>query len=64
MEGIDIPAEKPWMRRWLIGEKDAEVHTDIALIRAIREKLPQVHPVPAHDSRGYAAIPVYPASAH
>jgi glyoxylase-like metal-dependent hydrolase (beta-lactamase superfamily II) len=64
MEGVDIPAEKPWMLRWLIGENNNEVHRDIALVRAIREKFPQIHPLPAHDSRSFGAIPVFPASAH
>lgn len=63
MEGIDIPAEKPWMLRWLIGENSVAVHEDIALVRAIREKFPQIHPLPAHDSRSFGAIPVFPASA-
>jgi len=64
MEGINIPAEKPWVLRWLIGENNNEVHKDIALVRAIREKFPQIHPVPAHDSRNFSIIPVFPASAH
>lgn len=64
MEGINIPAEKPWMLRRLIGENSPEVHKDIALIRAIRAKFPQIHPVPAHDSRNFGIIPVFPASAH
>ncbi len=63
MEGIDIPAEKPWMLRWLIGENNTEVHEDIAVVRAIREKFPQVHPIPAHDVRNFGLIPVFPASA-
>jgi len=63
-EGIDIPAEKPWMLRWLIGENNIQVHKDIALIRAIREKFPQIPPVPAHDARSFGVIPVFPASAH
>lgn len=61
-EGVDIPAEKPWMLRWLIGENNIAVRKDIALVRAIREKFPQIHPLPAHDSRGFSAIPVFPAS--
>lgn len=64
MEGIDIPAEKPWMLRWLIGENNTAVHQDIALVRAIREKFPQIHPAPAHDARAFGMIPVFPASAH
>jgi N-acyl homoserine lactone hydrolase len=63
MEGVDIPAEKPWMLRRLIGENNIEVRQDIALIRAIREKFPQVHPLPAHDSRGFNAIPIFPEAA-
>ncbi|WP_332117973.1 MBL fold metallo-hydrolase [Azorhizobium caulinodans] len=62
MEGIDIPAEKPWMLRWLIGENNIAVHEDIALVRAIRAKFPQIHPLPAHDSRSFGALPVFPAS--
>ena len=62
-EGVDIPAEKPWMLRRLIGENDGAVHKDIALIRAIREKFPQIRPIPAHDPRSFGAIPVFPASA-
>ncbi|MEA1652917.1 MBL fold metallo-hydrolase [Nitrospirillum sp. BR 11164] len=63
MEGIEIPAEKPWLLRWLIGENAIEMHRDIALVRAIREKFPQVHLVPAHDSLSFGTIPVFPASA-
>lgn len=63
MEGVDIPAEKPWMLRWLIGENNIVVRKDTALVRAIREKFPQIHPLPAHDSRSFGAIPVFPASA-
>jgi N-acyl homoserine lactone hydrolase len=63
-EGIDIPAEKPWLLRRLIGEDDAEVRRDIALIRAARDRFPQMHPIPAHDARSLGRIPVFPASEH
>jgi N-acyl homoserine lactone hydrolase len=63
LEGIDIPAEKPWMLRWMIGEDSAHVHRDIALIRAARAKFPQIRPVPAHDRAAFETIPVFPASA-
>ena len=52
MEGIEIPAEKPWMLRWLIGENNEEVHEGIALTRAMITKYPQVHAIPAHDLTG------------
>jgi len=63
MEGVDIPAEKPWMLRWLIGEDDVAVHEDIAVVRAIREKFPQIHLLPAHDARSFGVIPTFPTSA-
>jgi glyoxylase-like metal-dependent hydrolase (beta-lactamase superfamily II) len=64
LEGIEIPAEKPWMLRELIGENNAEVHKDIALIRSASKQYPQIHPIPAHDSSAFRVLPVFPASAH
>jgi N-acyl homoserine lactone hydrolase len=63
MEGIEIPADKPWMLRELIGENDDEVHKDIALIRAAIKQYPQIHAVPAHDASAFHRIPVFPAYA-
>ncbi|HSI48660.1 MAG TPA: MBL fold metallo-hydrolase [Ideonella sp.] len=62
MEGIDLPAEKPWMMRRIIGERDNEVRHDIALIRAAREKYPQIIAIAAHDSKAFQAIPVAPST--
>jgi N-acyl homoserine lactone hydrolase len=64
IEGIEIPAEKPWMLRKLIGENNDEVHKDIALIRSAIKKYPQIHAIPAHDASAFRSIPVFPASAH
>ena len=63
-EGIDIPAEKPWMLRALIGENNAEVHRDIALIRSAIQTYPQIHAIPAHDTPAFSTIPIFPAAAH
>jgi glyoxylase-like metal-dependent hydrolase (beta-lactamase superfamily II) len=62
-EGIDLPAEKPWLLRRAIGEDDARVRTDIALLRAAKQRYPQLHPIPAHDSAAFRQLPVFPASA-
>lgn len=64
MEGIDIPAEKPWMLRWLIGEDNEEVHEGIALIRSATQRYPQIHAIPAHDASAFGMVPAFPASAH
>ncbi len=62
-EGIELPSEKPWMLRKVIGEDDDEVHRDIALVRAAAKKYPQLHPIAAHDSSAFRALPLFPASA-
>jgi glyoxylase-like metal-dependent hydrolase (beta-lactamase superfamily II) len=62
MEGLDLPAEKPWPLRRLIGEDDDEVRKDIALIRSASQRYPQLHPIPAHDASAFRMIPVFPAS--
>jgi len=62
-DGLEIPAEKPWPMRRLIGEDDDEVRKDIALIRSASKRYPQIHPVPAHDASAFREIPVFPASA-
>lgn len=64
MEGLDLPAEKPWMLRRVIGERDEEIQHEIALIRSARSRYPQLHAIPAHDGAAFGAIPVAPASAH
>ena len=64
IEGIEIPAERPWPLRRLIGEDDHGVRENIARVAAINKKYPQIHLVPADDGRAFRFIPVFPASAH
>jgi N-acyl homoserine lactone hydrolase len=61
MVGFEIPADKPWMLRQLIGEDNNEVHKDIAIIRSAISKYPQIHAIPAHDAAAFRTIPVFPA---
>lgn len=63
LEGINLPAEKPWMLRWLIGENNEEIHKDIALLRAARSRYRQIRIVPAHDGSAFASIPTLPGAA-
>lgn len=63
-EGIDLPAEKPWLSRRLVGENDDEVRDNIARMAAIHKRFPDMHMIPAHDARAAASIPQYPAVAH
>lgn len=61
-EGIDIPAERPWLSRRLVQENDAEVRENIARIAAIHKRFPDIYMIPAHDDRATASIPVFPAT--
>ncbi len=61
-EGVDIPAERPWLSRRLVQENDAEVRENIARVAAIHKRFPEIHMVPAHDGRAAATIPVFPAT--
>ena len=63
-EGLQIPAEKPWMLRSLIGENNKVIHEDIALIRAATARYPQLRAIPAHDQRAFNMLPAFPASAN
>ena len=62
-EGLEIPAEKPWPLRRLIGEDDDEVRKDIALIRSASKRYSEIHAFPAHAASAFLAIPVFPAFA-
>lgn len=61
-EGFEIPAERPWLPRRLIGENDGEVRENIARIAAIHKRFPEIHIVPGHDDRAIAGIPIFPAA--
>jgi N-acyl homoserine lactone hydrolase len=60
MEGLDIPAERPWLMRWLIGENYEQLRHEIALVRAATQKFPQLHAIPAHDTSAFATIATFP----
>jgi glyoxylase-like metal-dependent hydrolase (beta-lactamase superfamily II) len=63
IEGIEIPAERPWLSRRLVQEEDAQVRENIVRVAAIHKRFPEIHLIPAHDARSYANLPVYPAEA-
>ena len=63
MEGIELPAERPWLPRRLIGENDAKLQQNLLRIVALHKKFPQLKLLPAHDQRAFATVPVFPAKA-
>lgn len=60
-QGIEIPAEKPWLLRWLIGENRDEINLEIARIKTATLRYPILHAIPAHDITAFDILPVFPS---
>lgn len=60
-EGIDIPAERPWLSRKLVDNDAGEVREQVEHLAAIHQRFPQIRMVPAHDARAARDMPQYPA---
>ncbi|HUP93227.1 MAG TPA: MBL fold metallo-hydrolase [Solimonas sp.] len=56
-EGIDIPAERPWMSRKLVDQDPGRVRANIAHMHQLQEAVPGLIIVPAHDRRVWDALP-------
>lgn len=63
-EGINLPAERPWLLRRIINEDDGLVRENIVRVAAIHRRFPEIAMVPAHDARAAAMLPVFPAVEH
>jgi N-acyl homoserine lactone hydrolase len=61
-EGLDLPAERPWLSRRLVDDDAAEVRSAISHMAAVHARFPEIVMVPAHDARASAELPVFPAS--
>ncbi len=60
-EGVDLPAERPWLMRRIIGENDGLVRESIVRVAALHRRFPEIAMVPAHDARVAARLPVFPS---
>ena len=56
-EGVEIPAERPWVSRVLVDKDSAAVRGHIAHMHAIRQALPDLVVIPAHDRRVWDRLP-------
>lgn len=56
-EGIDIPAERPWISRRLADKNDAEVRDAIVHMHRLQQAMPNLVIVPAHDRRVWDTLP-------
>jgi glyoxylase-like metal-dependent hydrolase (beta-lactamase superfamily II) len=62
-EGVEIPAERPWLPRRLIGENDADTRRELARMHRLKAAVPDLIIVPAHDQRVLDTLPRFAAPA-
>lgn len=57
VEGIQRPAERPWIARHLVDLDPDQVRAQISHLAALQQKFPQIIMVPAHDARPIESMP-------
>lgn len=55
-EGVDWPAEKPWLTRRMVDHDAAEVREQLILLHQLQRANPELVIVPAHDARVHVTI--------
>ena len=56
-EGIDLPAERPWLARQLVDHDAATVREQLVHLHRLQAYSPRLTIVPAHDRRVMASLP-------
>ncbi|NKI40132.1 MBL fold metallo-hydrolase [Streptomyces physcomitrii] len=56
-EGVDLPAERPWVSCCLVDHDAARVRANLGLLHRLQEANPELLLVPAHDRGPRAALP-------
>lgn len=59
-EGIELPAERPWIARLLVDQDAAAVRGHIVHMHRLQQQLPDMLIVPAHDRRVWDQLPRFP----
>lgn len=60
LEGIELPAERPWLSRKLVDRDEAQVRTSIVKVHQLSKRYPELIVVPAHDRRVHNRIANFP----
>jgi glyoxylase-like metal-dependent hydrolase (beta-lactamase superfamily II) len=55
-EGVDWPAEKPWLTRRMVDHDAAEIREQLILLHQLQRANPELVIVPAHDARVHVTI--------
>ncbi len=59
-EGVDWPAEKPWLSRRMVDLDAAAVREQLILLHQLQSQHPELVVVPAHDERVHESIARFP----
>jgi N-acyl homoserine lactone hydrolase len=62
-EGVELPAERPWLSRKLVDHDEAGVRRELARLHRVAERNPDLVIVPAHDRRVLESLPAFRAEA-
>lgn len=60
LEGVQLPAERPWLARRLVDYDEAEVRRSIIKVHQLMQKYPDLIVVPAHDRRVHNRLAAFP----
>ena len=60
LEGIELPAERPWVSRKLVDRDEAQVRASIVKVYQLSKRYPDLVVVPAHDRRVHNRIANFP----
>lgn len=58
-EGVDLPAERPWLPRTLLQEDAAAVRLWLVHLNRLQQAIPDLLIVPAHDRRVLETLPTF-----
>lgn len=61
-EGVDWPAEKPWLARRMVDHDAAAVRGQLILLHQLQSRNPDLVIIPAHDARVHDVIATFPSA--
>jgi glyoxylase-like metal-dependent hydrolase (beta-lactamase superfamily II) len=64
LEGVELPAERPWISRRLVDLDEEKVRLSIVRTHQLSKRYPDMIIVPAHDRRVHNRIAIFPQSEH
>ena len=60
LEGVQLPAERPWMSRKLVDQDEETVRHSIVRVHQLLNRYPEMIVVPAHDRRVHDRMALFP----